>query len=243
LVTGVTTIKKGIDAMEHTEAIASKTAEKYLLNELTPETREQFEEHFFSCSECALDVRAGMAFIEHSKVLLAPEAQATVVPNRSSGKRIPARPLAWLRPALALSALAALIAVIGYQNVVTFPAVKQRLIAENVPQILPSLSLVNANSRGTSRAVITTGRDEPFLLFIDIPSESRFSSYTAELQAAENNPRWSLDIPAEAAKNTVPIRMPGLTKSGVYTLLVRGVSSSDSQRPEVASYNFELQIR
>ena len=56
--------------MDHSESIRLMAAEKYLLGELTPELREQFEEHFFDCQECALDVRAGAALVEHSKVVL-----------------------------------------------------------------------------------------------------------------------------------------------------------------------------
>src|SRR5580704_6048204 len=56
--------------MDHSESIRLMAAEKYLLGELAPELREQFEEHFFDCQECALDVRAGAALVEHSKVVL-----------------------------------------------------------------------------------------------------------------------------------------------------------------------------
>ena len=45
--------------MNHDEAVQSMTAEKYLLNELSPEVRDQFEEHFFGCTDCANDLRAG----------------------------------------------------------------------------------------------------------------------------------------------------------------------------------------
>ena len=49
--------------MDHSESIRLMAAEKYLLGELAPELREQFEEHFFDCQECALDVRAGAALV------------------------------------------------------------------------------------------------------------------------------------------------------------------------------------
>jgi len=37
--------------MDHGESIRLMAAEKYLLGELAPELREQFEEHFFDCQE------------------------------------------------------------------------------------------------------------------------------------------------------------------------------------------------
>ena len=60
--------------MNHDEAKHAMASERYLLDELAPADREQFEEHMFSCQECALDVRAGKAFIDQSRVVLyAPE--------------------------------------------------------------------------------------------------------------------------------------------------------------------------
>ena len=72
--------------MDHSESIRLMAAEKYLLGELAPELREQFEEHFFDCQECALDVRAGAALVEHSKVVLS-EPVAVSVPSRPARKR------------------------------------------------------------------------------------------------------------------------------------------------------------
>jgi anti-sigma factor RsiW len=45
--------------MDHQEAVRQNATEKYLLDELDPELRDQFEEHLFDCQDCALDVRAG----------------------------------------------------------------------------------------------------------------------------------------------------------------------------------------
>ena len=43
--------------MNHEEAIRIMGTEQYLLNDLSPELREKFEEHFFECPECAADLR------------------------------------------------------------------------------------------------------------------------------------------------------------------------------------------
>ena len=42
--------------------------ERYLLDEMSPELREAFEEHMFECTECALDVRSGNVFLSEAKV-------------------------------------------------------------------------------------------------------------------------------------------------------------------------------
>src|SRR5260370_38440374 len=92
--------------MDHTEANQLMIAEKYLLDELSPESRDQFEEHFFGCTECALDVRAGAALVEQMKVVLSEPAPGHQerVPAPASGK---SAGLGGLRPALSLPIRAA----------------------------------------------------------------------------------------------------------------------------------------
>ena len=45
--------------MTHEEAVSTLASERYLLEEMSGPERETFEEHYFSCVECADDVRAG----------------------------------------------------------------------------------------------------------------------------------------------------------------------------------------
>ena len=227
--------------MDHSEAIRLMAAEKYLLGELTDESREQFEEHYFECQECARDVRAGAAFVEQSKVVL---AEPVAVSSGRTPVLVPARVgrFAWLRPAFAVPVLAALLMVIGYQNLVTYPKLKGEMASVSRPQILASASLINANTRGASRVVISARQGESFLLFVDIPAETRFSSYVAELDGPSGRSEWSLTIPADAAKDTVNLRVPpGHYPAGAYTVVVRGVGGESTS--EVGRYPFELQLR
>src|SRR5450631_2029029 len=57
--------------MDHDVVVRQKMTERYLLDELDPAARDEFEEHFFDCADCALDVHAGALFVEQSKVVLA----------------------------------------------------------------------------------------------------------------------------------------------------------------------------
>jgi len=68
--------------MDHSEAVQQMAAERYLLDELSPELRDAFEEHMFDCPECAFDLRAEAAFLSEAKVQL-PEVIAST-PTRSS---------------------------------------------------------------------------------------------------------------------------------------------------------------
>lgn len=133
--------------MDHHEAVRQKATERYLLDDLDAEERDQFEEHLFDCQDCALDVRAGAMFVDQTKVVLAEAHVVSRVPDA-----VPSKPawLAWFRPAFAIPVLALLLAVIGYQNFVMYPPLMQ---AANEPQVGPWAS-VNVSTRGSAKTEI-----------------------------------------------------------------------------------------
>src|SRR5258708_31824012 len=131
--------------MDHDEAVRQKATERYLLDELDPGLKDQFEEHLFDCQDCALDVRAAAMFVEQVKVVL---GEPTVTSSMQTPVTVPAKAgwLAWFRPAFAVPVLAVLLAVVGYQNFVTYPRLMQ---AANQPQVGPWAS-VNVSTRGAA---------------------------------------------------------------------------------------------
>jgi Putative zinc-finger len=226
--------------MDHDMVVRQKMTERYLLDELDPAARDEFEEHFFDCKECALDVRAGALFVEQSQVVLAEKVEpvAARLPATAPG---PAKPgwLTWFRPAVVVPVMVMLLAVIGYQNLVIYP---QRQQAFNSPQVLPWAS-VNVGTYGSEGPVITTRRGEGFLLFVRIPPESGYSHYTAELYNPARKLEWSLTIPGTVAQDQWPVQVPGANReAGSYTLKVRGVTAAGESK-EVGLTSFELQIQ
>jgi hypothetical protein len=61
-------------AMDHDEAVRTLATEKYLLGEMYPELREQFELHLFDCEQCAFDLWAAVTFLAHAKAILSKQA-------------------------------------------------------------------------------------------------------------------------------------------------------------------------
>lgn len=57
-------------AMNHSEAVRMQAAEKYVLGELSPMLREEYEEHFLICVACALDVNAAATFVDSARAVL-----------------------------------------------------------------------------------------------------------------------------------------------------------------------------
>ena len=222
--------------MDHTESIRLMAAEKYLLGELTPEQREQFEEHFFDCQECALDVRAGAALVEHSKVVLA--EPVAVSPARTPVAAKVGR-WAWLRPAFVVPVLAVLLVVVGYQNLVTYPQLKQ---LASSPQILPWAS-INVSTRGTSTTEISTRPGEGFHLLVNIPPDSHFASYTFALSSPSGRLEWSRTTPAAASDEARSIYVPGASQErGIYTLAVRGNTTANGNS-DLGRYSIDVQIQ
>ncbi|MGC2195037.1 MAG: zf-HC2 domain-containing protein [Terriglobales bacterium] len=222
--------------MDHSEAVRLKATERYLLQELDPDQLEQFEEHFFDCQECALDVRTATMLVEQSKAILSETANAVPVKVAPPVRR----PwLAWLRPAFAVPLMAGLLAVIGYQNLLVYPAMKQ---AASEPYILASAS-INVATRSGATALVHSRPGDPFVLLLNLPAENRFSSYIADLYDPAGHIKWSVPISAETANDTVPMRIPGQREPGVYTLAVRGVPQAGGSPSEIGRQPFELRLQ
>ena len=110
--------------MNHNEAVEQMLAEQYLLDELAPAAREAFEEHMFDCAECAFDLRAGSSFVREAKVQLPGiAAETNAKPVKFASK--PSLWHSWWRPAFVAPVFATMLLVLVFQNVVTFPALRE----------------------------------------------------------------------------------------------------------------------
>jgi hypothetical protein len=230
--------------MNH-DSVGDFMTEKYLLNELDPKTRDEFEEHFFGCQKCAADVHAGASFVQESKAVFAekplePFKPPIVVPPNLGW-------LAWLRagirpelrPLLGLPVMALLLVVIGYQNLVTYPRLTRQL---NRPRVLTYASL-NVGAYGAEATPIAAQPGEGFLLFARISPVGEFSNYKAELRGPSGKVESSLTFPATPGKDQYPIHIPAANwAAGSYTLAVHGVTAAGESK-DIGQALFELQIQ
>src|SRR5260370_23758963 len=227
--------------MEPDVVVRQHMTERYLLDELEPQARDEFEEHFFDCPDCALDVRAGAMFVEQSKIALAEKSESiptglpvnAPVPTKAgwvAGLGAGLRPM-W-RPAFAVPVMALLLAVIGYQNLVTYPQPTRQL---NSPQVLP-WAPVNVGTYGSEGPVITAHPGQGFLLFVRIPPDGSYSHYTAELYNPGGKLEWSLTIPVASGEETSaqdqwPVQVTGASReAGSYTLTERGATAAGESK-------------
>jgi hypothetical protein len=234
--------------MNHSEALQQMAAERYLLNELTPEARDAFEAHLFDCPECALDLRAGAAFVEEARAQLPGLPREVQTPVPSSFRKFKVKRewwQGWLRPAFAASVFATLLLVIGYQNLVTFPALRA---SADQPRLLPWAPLHGA-TRGGAHLAVTADRRHGVALPVDLPSQpsmGAFASYSFDLYNPQGKLAWtgvSSALADEAGESQrLSLVIPGgMLESGAYTVAVSGIAAH-GERTELDQYVFDLQI-
>jgi len=242
--------------MEHLQAIQLKAAERYVLGELPRDLREQYEEHFFDCAECAKELSLAAAFVENSRAAMGSES--VMPPVRLPVSATAERPAAsgwlgaFLRPTFALPVFAALLLLVAYQTLLLIPRLKGTAtqsvsaLASAAPQALASFSLITADSRGGESLKVTVAPGQPFSLYFDIPPDEHYSSYNCEIVNSAGAAEYSLNISAEEAKNAVQLLIPSSSLGpGKHVLVVRGPGtqgSAASSATEVARYPFTLAV-
>ena len=229
--------------MNHSEVVEQLAVERYLLDELTPDAREAFEEHLFDCQECALDLRAGTLFVDEVK------AQLPGIPRVHRRRRAPKAKtvswLSWMRPMFVAPAFAALLGIVVFQNVVSFPALRQ---AANQPRLAPLTELRPA-TRGADRQKLTVDRSHGAALSVDLPvnqGTTAASSYSIELQDAQGRSVWATKTPAGAREaqddQKLTLFIPGTAlKSGTYSLSVAGLSPQ-GEHISAEQYLFDIVV-
>lgn len=253
--------------MDHSEAQEQMAVERYLLDELSPEEREAFEAHFFDCPECAFDLRAATAFVDEAKVQLpgftspslaasaerkaSPEPSSRAESGSANGSRKPSRSLwsslvSWVRPVFASPAFAgpvfaALLIVIGYQNLVTYPALQT---AANEPRLVPSVFL-RAGTRGGTVPVVDADRKLGASVLVDASDLPTYASYVFDLYDPQGKLAWTQNIAAVAAvagDGALSLSIPGASlREGKYALAISGVDAA-GQRTEIRRQDFAVHI-
>jgi len=230
-----------MENMDHTDAVRMQAVEKYILGELTPALRDQFEEHYFDCAECAVNLRAGVAFAAASRQYF---AESRVLAPAADARRVGW--LAWLKPLVAVPAFAALLFVVGYQNLVSIPNLKRGSNA-SVSEAPPWFSLVDATVHGSAGTHVEIAPGQPFDLVFDItaaPTEPN-SVFLATAQDSAGNTVASLLVPARRTDKPVILHVPGGIGEGNYKVVVRDQASKSSasvaELPFTVAFSLQIQ--
>lgn len=234
--------------MDHDEAKDLEAVEKYLLGQLSPAEREEFEEHYFACHDCSEDLRAAAIFEDNARALFEDE------PGLFASARTPKRGwfagllAAWKQPVFAAPAFAAalLCAVVGYQNLVTIPALRAQFddAASGEQLVVVPVRAVSrgAESAGSERSVKVPKGAKSFLLQFYAGWENPAPKVQCEIQDPSGRTVFSGAV--HSAENGLPIALRVPTASvapGRWVLVVRD-SIGSKTGPERSRYPFTYQI-
>lgn len=216
----------GRDLMDHAEAVRLQAAVKYVLGELPPVERDSFEEHYFDCGECALDVHAAAAFADNARNVLCHEAREgnlrAAAPARGGS-------FAWLRPVVAVPALAVLLMALAYQSLVSVPYWKMVATQSAAPRVLPMFSLIAANTRGAEGMIFHVQRGERFGLYVDVPVDASYRTYVLRIEDPAGNSTILRSLSYEEAQKTQVVEVNPGSRSGVYQLKVLGLANKENE--------------
>ncbi len=234
--------------MDHNEAVRLQAAEKYVLGELPQNLREDYEEHYFECAECALDLKAAAVFVDTSREVLRAQPEKSTKKAAAAGSGW----FAWLRPVVAVPVFAALLLFIGYQNVVTIPKAKQGASVGTGQVFTSSFSLKKADTLGEEAKAGDEGKvqvraNEGFALKFDFTPRQRFDSYIGQIQDESGRSVLEVRIPGSSSNRELQIAVPGgVVRPGSYVLVLAGdpgAKGQMSKENEVSRLSFTVEFR
>jgi hypothetical protein len=228
--------------MDHNEAVRLQAAEKYVLGELPPSTREEYEEHYFDCAECAVDLKAAVAFVDASREILHPEKRQPVEIEQLR------RPLLWwLKPWIMVPTMAGLLLLLGYQSFVTVPKIKEQAVSGAAQILFNSYSLRGVNTAGEEGRTLSIQPGEAFLLNFDFVPTRSFTSYIGQLEDGAGHALLRLKISGENANREAHLRVPAdLLHAGNYILAFYGdpdASGKINPRNDAGRLPFTVEFR
>jgi|SRR5208283_4570823 len=213
--------------MDHLEAVRLQAAEKYVLGELSSEIREQFEEHYFDCSECTQDLKALTTFVTASRMVFGETTASSAAPARApQPKRLGW--FHWLRPVIAVPAIVTLAAVVIFQNAVTIPSARKQAAVQFFAEVYESSYHLQGATRGGNMATVTLHPNENFALDFDFTPAQVFSSYTGTLMDASGHSVTSFGLSGEQTNKELHVVIRGgIVHAGNYELVVVGGQNSE----------------
>ena len=224
--------------MNHETAKQNLAVERYLLEEMTDEERNEFEEHYFTCSECAREVTTSHAFVSNLK---ADRDYRISGPVWKPWLEL-LRPPAWLTPPVLQPVLAALfVAVIGVQNIYQLPALRHQLAESLAPRPVNDVVLRAATRAAAGEIRLAAGAD--LLLTTVLETQTTSASYSARVESEVGRTMLNVAGPFQPKASILQILIPRANlASGSYALVILGHPDEGARQPgsEVHRVTFRL---
>jgi hypothetical protein len=226
--------------MDHDQAIETKFPMRYVLQELTPADRDEFEEHLADCSNCMNEVWMATAFAANAKEVFRAEGTRQIAPEHAPW---------WSRFGfgsapqwIPVAACVLLAATVGYQNLFEIRGLRAKIGRLDQPQVLTSTPIVPPSSRGSIH-LIEVPSDASFFqlpLATDVVEPGR--QYQCELRSKSGNIIWSAPLPASPPNEPLRLLIPTsrVSKGEYIAVLLERTPSGALERER---YSFVVSLR
>ncbi|MGI8988431.1 MAG: hypothetical protein ACR2I2_02465 [Bryobacteraceae bacterium] len=229
--------------MNHTEATELQAVERYLLDELDSSQKEGFEEHFFTCAECAEDVKAGAALTDNLRAVARDEARRPfeglerTVERESWLERIKQMfDGAALIPSMAALAFCA-VTVVETASVV---GLRSEIARYREPRTIPAFAL-RAAARGEEGTIEVPKNARSFTVYFDMTWKPQPDGYLCDVLDESKTRRAEVKVPGDERSDTINLLLDSSRFApGRYTVVVRGAASPSE---ELGRYEFTLNYK
>ena len=220
--------------MNHTQAIETKMATRYVLRDLEPTDRDEFEDHMADCSVCMEEVWATTAFAANAK-----EVFRTGKPHRESMPWFAwlGRPLPALAFSTALNLL--LLAGLGYTMLRVYPNMRAEIAEANRPGFVDVIAVRGVVRGATTEPHVVKASDKQIVLSFEI--QQRYPRYAYSVADASGRVVLSGRI-QDTGSDSLNIRVPvARLAPGEYKGAAFGIG--ENQREELGSCLLQITNR
>jgi hypothetical protein len=222
--------------MDHEEAMRMRAAERYVLGELSVSEVEDYERHFFDCSQCSEELRTLAILQDNARAVLlepSPAPAPASLPQSEASPKVKASgwwaTFGWA-PAFAGVELALFA---GYE----FGARR----AVEPPQAIAAFPLYSA-SRGDETVVKPAAGSRLFSLYLDKTWNTDYPSYRAVVRDESGAERDSLNVPPPAAGRAIYLLIPTHSlPAGKYVVTIMA-NEPGGKEIETGRYPFTLRF-
>jgi hypothetical protein len=220
--------------MDHKTAVKIHAAERYVLDEFSPDERTDFEEHYFGCKECADDVRAASILAANAKVVIEQEEARVAAALRYPG---PKWRLSWGLVASAVLNLV-LLAGIGLQGLRLSP--RKPAAPSMEAQFYQSFG-VPAVSRAEMKTLQVPAGSRFFGARFDLTPGQHFDTYEYQILDAAGSPRSGQSLKAPAVDGSeLQLAVPVASLApGEYLFVLLG--QQQDKRVEISRAHLTIQ--
>ena len=223
--------------MDHKDAERINASTRYLMGDLPAEESAAFEDHYFTCAECAAEVVADEAFAANLRTVFNDQAVLRPFESRVTAPHVRAawRPRFAAAFAMPLAAAACLaLGILVYQNLLVIPGLRTQVAELRDPPAPIAVAL--KLSREENRFSIP--QNSPFWVpYFRLTKPDAWPAYDCEIQTASGAPVKSLSsLTARRGQPFYLLLQSSLFPDGAYKFKIRGHSSKDV----IAEYTIDV---